>query len=115
MPEVGDIRGRGYFIGIEIVADPGTKKPFDPDRMVHAVIGRRALEKGLICHPCTGNVGGTSGDTIILAPPYNASEEELGELVTTLVGAVREAVLFARGPIRSLTPRLHPCCRTAQI
>jgi adenosylmethionine-8-amino-7-oxononanoate aminotransferase len=95
--EVGDIRGRGYFVGIEIVADPETRQPFDPDLMVHAVIGRRALDKGLICYPCTGNVGGTSGDTVILAPPYNASEEELGELVTTLADAVRQAVAFARG------------------
>jgi adenosylmethionine-8-amino-7-oxononanoate aminotransferase len=94
--EVGDIRGRGYFTGIEIVADPKTRLPFAPDLMVHADIGRRALAEGLICYPCTGNVGGTAGDTIILAPPYNASEATLGEIVATLSGAIKGAVAQAR-------------------
>jgi adenosylmethionine-8-amino-7-oxononanoate aminotransferase len=96
VPEVGDIRGRGYFIGLEIVADPRTKKPFDPDLMVHADIGRRALDDGLICYPCSGNVGGTAGDTIILAPPYNATEETLGEILTTITRSVKNAVISAR-------------------
>ena len=96
VPEVGDIRGRGYFIGLEIVADPSTKLPFDPDLMVHADIGRRALDDGLICYPCTGNVGGTAGDTIILAPPYNATEETLGEILTTLTKAIKDAVVSAK-------------------
>jgi adenosylmethionine-8-amino-7-oxononanoate aminotransferase len=96
VPEVGDIRGRGYFIGLEIVADPSSKEPFDPDLMVHADIARRSLDDGLICYPCTGNVGGTAGDTIILAPPYNASEDTLGEIVTTLTASIKNAVVQAR-------------------
>jgi adenosylmethionine-8-amino-7-oxononanoate aminotransferase len=96
VPEVGDVRGRGYFIGTEIVADPATRKPFDPALRVYADIGRRALEAGLICYPGTGNVGGTAGDTIILAPPYNASEDELGEILTTLTAAIKDAVAVAR-------------------
>lgn len=96
VPEVGDIRGRGYFIGIEIIADSATKAPFAANLKVHADIGRRAFEAGLICYPCTGNVGGTAGDTVILAPPYNASEDELGQILSTLTGAVKDAVAFAR-------------------
>ncbi|MDI7864456.1 aspartate aminotransferase family protein [Rhizobiaceae bacterium n13] len=96
VPEVGDIRGRGYFIGIEIVANPASKAPFATNLKVHADIGRRAFEAGLICYPCTGNVGGTAGDTVILAPPYNASEEELAEILSTLVRSVKDAVSFAR-------------------
>lgn len=96
VPEVGDIRGRGYFIGLEIVADPATKIPFDPDLMVHADIGSRALEHGLICYPCTGNVGGTAGDTIILAPPYNATEETMGEILSTITRSIKDAVVQAR-------------------
>ena len=94
--EVGDIRGRGYFIGMEIVANPGTKVPFAANLKVHADIGRRAFDAGLICYPCTGNVGGVAGDTVIIAPPYNASEEELGEIVSTLTRSVKDAVAFAR-------------------
>jgi adenosylmethionine-8-amino-7-oxononanoate aminotransferase len=96
VPEVGDIRGRGYFVGLEIVADPVTKVPFDPDLMVHADIGRRALDDGLICYPCTGNLGGTAGDTIILAPPYNATEEIMGEILATITRSIKDAVVQAR-------------------
>jgi adenosylmethionine-8-amino-7-oxononanoate aminotransferase len=96
VPEVGDIRGRGYFIGLEIVTDPRTKQPFDPALMVHTEIGRRALEDGLICYPCTGNVGGAAGDTIILAPPYNASEETMGEILSTLTKSIKDAVVQAK-------------------
>ncbi|MDB5524048.1 MAG: aspartate aminotransferase family protein [Rhizobium sp.] len=92
VPEVGDIRGRGYFIGLEIVADAKTRKPFDAGLMVHADIGQRALEAGLICYPCAGNVGGIAGDTIILAPPYNATEETLGEILTMLTKAIKDSI-----------------------
>lgn len=96
LPEVGDIRGRGYFIGLEIVADPETKVPFSPDLHVHAVIGRTAFANGLICYPCAGNVDGTAGDTVILAPPYTASDAELDELVALLSTSVREVIAGLR-------------------
>jgi adenosylmethionine-8-amino-7-oxononanoate aminotransferase len=94
--EVGDIRGRGFFLGIEVVSDPDTKEPFPAQAKLYAEIGRRALEAGLICYPCTGHVGGNRGDTIILAPPYNASEDELGEIVTILPRVIRAAIAWAR-------------------
>jgi adenosylmethionine-8-amino-7-oxononanoate aminotransferase len=86
--EVGDVRGRGYLIGIELVRDRATKEPFPAERAVSHTIGRRAFEDGLICYPCAGHVGGVLGDTIIVAPPYNAREGELSELIEKLVGAV---------------------------
>lgn len=94
--EVGDVRGRGFFIGLEMVADPVSKEPFLAYASLHAAIGRRAFEAGLICYPCTGNVGGVAGDTVILAPPYNASEEELREIVSILSRAIRDSVAEAR-------------------
>jgi adenosylmethionine-8-amino-7-oxononanoate aminotransferase len=86
--EVGDIRGRGFFIGVELVSDRRTKQPFAVERRVNLEIGRRAFENGLICYPCAGNVGGGLGDTIIIAPPYNASDAELEELVAKFTLAV---------------------------
>ena len=86
--EVGDVRGRGYLIGIEFVRDRTTKEPFPAERALSQAIGRRAFEDGLIVYPCAGNVGGAAGDTIIVAPPYNASEGELAELIEELTGAV---------------------------
>lgn len=96
IPEVGDVRGAGYFIGIEIVADSETKQPFPAEAKLHAEIGRRAFEAGLIVYPCAGNVDGRAGDTVIVAPPYNATDEELLFLTETLTAAIRGAVAAAR-------------------
>jgi adenosylmethionine-8-amino-7-oxononanoate aminotransferase len=85
---VGDVRGRGFLIGVEFVRDRASREPFPAERAVSHAVGRRALEDGLICYPCAGNVGGVRGDTIIIAPPFNASEAELAELIEKFAGAV---------------------------
>jgi adenosylmethionine-8-amino-7-oxononanoate aminotransferase len=90
--EVGDVRGRGFFIGIELVCDPVTKAPFPAERALSFDVGARAFEDGLICYPCAGHVDGTAGDTIIIAPPYNASDDELEEIVDKLTRAVGSAL-----------------------
>jgi adenosylmethionine-8-amino-7-oxononanoate aminotransferase len=97
--EVGDVRGRGFFIGIEFVRERKTRAPFPPDRGLSIDIGQRAFADGLICYPCSGNVDGDAGDTIILAPPYNASDAELEEITSKLVRAV-DAALSARTSAR---------------
>jgi adenosylmethionine-8-amino-7-oxononanoate aminotransferase len=87
---VGDIRGRGYLVGIEFVQDRASKRPFPAGRGVSIDVARRAFEDGLIVYPCSGNVGGTAGDTVIVAPPYNATDDELSELVEKFADAVEE-------------------------
>ena len=90
--EVGDVRGRGFFIGVELVRDRDTKDPFPAERALSFEIGARAFTDGLIIFPCSGNVGGTAGDTLIIAPPYNASDAELEELVTKSTRAIDAAL-----------------------
>jgi adenosylmethionine-8-amino-7-oxononanoate aminotransferase len=90
--EVGDVRGRGFFIGIELVKDRVTRAPFAPERGLSFDIGQRAFADGLICYPCAGNVDGAAGDTVILAPPYNASDAELEEIAAKLSCAVEAAI-----------------------
>jgi adenosylmethionine-8-amino-7-oxononanoate aminotransferase len=90
--EVGDVRGRGFFIGVELVRDRQTRLPFSPERALSFDIGARAFADGLICYPCSGNVDGTAGDTIIIAPPYNASDGELEEIVVKFARAVDAAL-----------------------
>jgi adenosylmethionine-8-amino-7-oxononanoate aminotransferase len=94
--EVGDVRGRGYFIGIELVRDRRTKAPFPRARALSHDIGRRSFADGLICYPCSGNVDGIDGDSIILAPPYNALDIELEEIMAKLSAAVEAALTFGR-------------------
>lgn len=89
---VGDVRGRGFFIGIELVRDRATKQPFPAERGLSNAINRHAFEDGLIIFPCAGNAGEGLGDTLIVAPPYNASEAELSELVDKLERAVARAL-----------------------
>jgi adenosylmethionine-8-amino-7-oxononanoate aminotransferase len=89
---VGDVRGRGFFVGVEFVADRDTRAPFPRERALSFDIGGRAFRDGLICYPCAGNVDGESGDTLILAPPYNASDAELEEIIEKLTSAVGAAL-----------------------
>ncbi len=89
---VGDIRGRGFFIGIELVADREAKEPHDPALQLFARVRDRTFANGLICYPSGGNVDGVKGDQIILAPPYNASRAELDEIVDKLERSLTQVV-----------------------
>jgi len=89
---LGDVRGRGFFVGLEFVADPASKAPFPASFGLHHRIRARSLENGLICYPIGGNVDGVMGDTVILAPPFNAGAAELDEIVDKLDRSVREAL-----------------------
>lgn len=93
---VGDIRGRGHFIGLELVADQGSKAPFEADRKLFLKLRQQTLQNGLICYPAGGNVDGTRGDIVILAPPYNASDAELSEIVEKLALSIRQVLAAER-------------------
>jgi adenosylmethionine-8-amino-7-oxononanoate aminotransferase len=93
---VGDIRGRGHFICTELVADRKTKKPFDASQKLFLHIRQQALENGLVCYPVGGNVDGVNGDVVILAPPYNASDDELGEIVDKMAKSVKQVLARTR-------------------
>ena len=87
-PNTGDLRGRGLFRGIEIVADRETKAPFDPARGLAAKIKKAAFEAGLICYPMSGTIDGRSGDHILLAPPFIIEDAQLDELTDKLDAAI---------------------------
>ena len=93
---VGDIRGRGFFQAIELVADRNTKRPFEAERKLFMKIRQKAFDNGLICYPVGGNVDGINGDVVILAPPYNVTESELTEIVDKTAMSIRQ-VLSAEG------------------
>ncbi|WP_202330489.1 aspartate aminotransferase family protein [Mesorhizobium sp. L-8-3] len=89
---VGDIRGRGLFRGIEIVADRGDKSPFDPARKVNVAIKREAMARGLMVYPMGGTIDGVQGDHILLAPPFIVSAGQIDTIVERLGDAVDAAV-----------------------
>ena len=89
---LGGVRGRGFFIGVEFVADRTSKRPVASSLALHQRIRNRSLENGLICYPMGGNVDGVEGDTVIIAPPYNATTSELDEIVDKLDRSIRQAL-----------------------
>ena len=93
---VGDIRGRGHFIAVELVANRETKAPFPAARKLFYKIRAQAMQNGLICYPVGGNVDGTNGDIVIFAPPYTCTDAELAEIVDKGATSIRQ-VLSAEG------------------
>ena len=89
---VGDIRGRGLFRGIELVADRATKEPFDPALKLHAGLKAQAMDRGLIYYPGGGTADGVQGDHILLAPPFIIEKPEIDELVDRLRAAIDAAI-----------------------
>jgi adenosylmethionine-8-amino-7-oxononanoate aminotransferase len=85
---VGDIRGRGLFWAIELVADRATRTSFDPALKLNQKIKAEAFANGLGCYPGGGTVDGVRGDHVLLAPPYIASAEEIDLIVDKLGTAV---------------------------
>ena len=87
-PNVGDIRGRGLFQGIEFVEDRETKKPLDPDLKFATKLKINAFEAGLICYPMSGTRDGKNGDHVLLAPPFIIEDSQIDELVEKLDSAI---------------------------
>jgi len=91
-PYVGDIRGRGLFWALELVAERSSKTPFDPALRVHARLKKEALSRGLMCYPMGGTLDGVRGDHVLLAPPFIVEKEQLEEIVEKLAHALDAAV-----------------------
>jgi len=85
---VGDIRGRGLFIGLELVADRASKETFDPALKINAKIKQRAMDEGMVCYPSGGTADGRRGDHVLLAPPFIVQQQHLDEIVDKLGRAV---------------------------
>lgn len=90
---VGDIRGRGLFRGVELVADRETKAPFDPALGIAKKIKAAAFEYGLICYPMSGTIDGERGDHVLLAPPFIIEDAQIDELVGKLKVAINDTCL----------------------
>ncbi|WP_325891840.1 aspartate aminotransferase family protein [Grimontia sp. NTOU-MAR1] len=83
-PYVGDIRGRGMFIGLEFVEDKASKTSFASSRPLHAQVKKTAMTNGLMCYPMGGTIDGKQGHHVLLAPPFIITQNEIDELVKRL-------------------------------
>jgi adenosylmethionine-8-amino-7-oxononanoate aminotransferase len=102
-PHVGDIRGRGLFWGLELVADRPTKRPFEPGQRLNAKVKQRAMEEGLLCYPMGGTIDGARGDHVLLAPPFIVTESQLDEM-TEKLGHALDVAIAASVPLPAPEP-----------
>ena len=92
---VGDVRGRGLFVGVELVKDRATKAPFAPGLALNAAIKRAAMARGLMVYPMGGTVDGASGDHVLLAPPFICTADDIDRIVSRLTDAIDDALRVA--------------------
>ena len=93
---VGDIRGRGLFIGVELVADRSSKTPFEPSLKLNARVKSNAMARGLMCYPAGGTIDGKQGDHILIAPPFIVTPPDIELIVERLGDAVDAAITEAK-------------------
>lgn len=91
-PYVGDIRGRGLFMAVELVEDRVSRDPFDHNKKLHAVIKQQAIHNGLLVYPMGGTIDGKSGDHVLVAPPFIVSEAEVDQIVALLKQSINESL-----------------------
>ncbi len=89
---VGDIRGRGLFVGVEFVQDTLTKATLDPAKQTHVRLKKQAMRNGLMMYPMGGTVDGIHGDHVLLAPPFICTEADISEIVARFVRTVTEVL-----------------------
>ncbi len=89
---VGDIRGRGLFRGIELVADRSTKATFDPALRLHARVKAAAFARGLACYPSGGTVDGRAGRPHPARATLHHAHAEMDMVVDRLGGAIDDAL-----------------------
>jgi adenosylmethionine-8-amino-7-oxononanoate aminotransferase len=97
-PHIGDVRGRGLFVGVELVRERATKTPFDASLKLHAAIKREAFQRGLMVYPMGGTVDGKIGDHVLLAPPFICTSADIERIVDRLTEAI-EGALRASGAV----------------
>ncbi len=91
-PHIGDIRGRGLFVGIEFVEDRGTKSPFHVSKNLAGRLKSEAMALGLMTYPAQGCADGVHGDHVLLAPPFDVTPGEIETIVDILSKALDRAI-----------------------
>lgn len=84
LPRVGDVRGHGLMLAIDLVADKASKAPLPLSAKAGATVFEKCLERGVVVRPV--------GDRIILSPPLIISRSEVDTIFETISGSIAEFV-----------------------
>lgn len=85
---IGDIRGKGFMMGLEFVKNAETKEPFSAEVRISQLVAQEAMKIGLLVYPGSGFIDGVNGDHIMVAPPFNVTDDELSEMFDLLQRAI---------------------------
>ncbi len=100
-PAVGEVRGRGLLVGVELVADRDTREPFPRAARVTEAVVAAARERGVLLYSGTGLADGVDGDMVLLGPPFVVTDEELVRIAdvvgASIAVATERALLDAAG------------------
>lgn len=91
-PHVGDVRGRGLFVGVEFVQDRSSKDAFDPRSKIYAQLKASGMQHGLLTYPSGGTIDGVRGDHVLLAPPFICTEADIELICDRFVKAVQSVL-----------------------
>ena len=94
-PHVGDVRGRGLFWSIELVAERATDAPFAARERLHAKVKSEAMARGLCVYAMGGTIDGERGDHVLMAPPFIVNDDEIVQIAQRLRAAIDAAVATA--------------------
>jgi adenosylmethionine-8-amino-7-oxononanoate aminotransferase len=89
-PIVGDIRGRGLFMGVELVEDKASRKPFAAALGMGERLTLKCMEHGLVVYPGSGHADGKDGDHVLIGPPLTITAEEVAEMVRCLAAGLAD-------------------------
>lgn len=89
-PNVGNVRGRGLFWGVEFVKDKASKEPFDVNQGIANAVHVLSLDRGVAIYPGVGTADGVHGDHVLVAPPYNISKGEIDYMVSVMQSSVED-------------------------
>ncbi len=87
-PRVGDIRGLGLLVAVELVSDRATKEPFERSEAVTERLLAACLDNGLIVYPASKGADGTRGDAVLFGPPLTISDPEVDAVVDRFTDAL---------------------------
>lgn len=92
---IGEVRGRGLLLALELVEDRHSRKPFPAAREAHNILTDEAFSEGLVIYP-RRPINGLAGDHVLVAPPLIIKEEQVGELLERLDRALTRATRILR-------------------
>lgn len=89
-PIVGDIRGRGLFMGVELVEEKATRRPFPAELAIGEKLTQKCMAHGLVVYPGSGHADGKAGDHVLIGPPLTVTADEVAELVRCLAAGLAD-------------------------